>query len=250
MSAPHRTSEFWLAALRREGTAFRAAVAGAALTEEVPPCPGWTLRDLVAHLGGVYRLQRDRVVRGVTTTPARARPQPPEGADLLSWWDEAFAELVHTLETIDPEMPAWNWTVQPQKAIFWHRRMAHETAIHRWDAQVAVGLPEPVEQKLAVDGIDEVLDSWLPAGQRKGPTDRRGVVRLEATDADNRWAVRVRGEGITLLDIDSWFDAEPDAQAAAIGSASDLLLALYGRVPLNVLEIQGDPQLVAALRTG
>jgi uncharacterized protein (TIGR03083 family) len=251
MSAPHRTRDFWLAALRREGAAFRAAVTGASLDVAVPPCPEWVLRDLVGHLGGIYRMQRARVVRGVTTMPDRTPPAPPtDDGELLAWWDGAFAELVETLATIDPEMPAWNWTVQPQKAIFWHRRMAHETAIHRWDAQVSVGLPEPIQQALAVDGIDEVLDSWLPAGQRKGPTDRLGLIRLDATDAENHWVVRIRNEGIALLDIDSWFDAEPDAQAAAIGSASDLLLALYGRVPLNVLEIQGDPQLVAALRTG
>jgi uncharacterized protein (TIGR03083 family) len=157
---------------------------------------------------------------------------------------------VESLASVNEDLPAWNWSVQPHRAIFWHRRMAHETAVHRWDAQVSVGLPEPVNTALAVDGIDEVLDSFLPAGRRKGPTDLKGVVRLEARDAENHWAVRIRGEGISLLDIDSWFDAEPHAQAAAMGSASDLLLALWGRIPLNVLTIQGDPQLVSALRTG
>jgi uncharacterized protein (TIGR03083 family) len=252
MSAPHRTKDFWLGALRGEEAAFRAAVSEPVFAEPVPSCPDWTVRDLVVHLGTIYRRQRARVVRGVTSKPEGPEPVtvPEDDAALLPWFDEGYAALLHTLETIDPEMPAWNWTVQPQKAIFWHRRMAHETAIHRWDAQVAVGLPEPIPQALAVDGIDEVLDSWLPGGRRLGPVDRTGVIRLDASDADNRWAVRVRNEGITLLDIDSWFDAEPDAQAAAIGSASDLLLALYGRIPLSTLEIQGDPTLVSTLRTG
>jgi hypothetical protein len=89
-----------------------------------------------------------------------------------------------------------------------------------------------------------------PGGRRKGPGDRTGVVRLEARDTGARWAVRLRGIGVTLLDTDSWFGDEPKAQAAAIGTASDLDLALYGRIPLTVLTLQGDAELVSALRTG
>jgi len=253
MSAPSRTKEFWLNALRHEGAAFRTAVDAARFDAPVPPCPGWTVRDLVGHLGSVYRWQRANMLRGVTTAPEGGRPAPPAlgNDELLAWWDEAYAEMLGSLERIDPDAPAWNWSVQPHKAIFWHRRMAHETAIHRWDAQVSsTGLSEPIEHNLAADGIDEVLDSWLPAGRGTGPSHRTGVVRLEATDAEARWAVRIRVNGVTLLDTDSWFDAEPDAQAAAIGTASDLDLALWGRVPLTVLTLQGDAELVNALRVG
>jgi len=251
MSAPSHTKAFWLDALRREGAAFRAAIDPDRLSEPVPPCPEWTVRDLVGHLGSVYLRQRAHLIRGVTSKPEAPWPTPPEGdAALLTWWDEAYQQMVASLQEVEPDLPAWNWTVQPPKAIFWHRRMAHETAIHRWDAQVSVGLPEPLDTALAVDGVDEVLDSWLPAGRRKGPTDRTGVVRLEASDAEARWAVRIRANGVTLLDTDSWFSDEPDAQAAAIGTASDLDLVLYGRVPLTVLTLQGDAELVNALRTG
>lgn len=251
MSAHRRDKDFWLGALRREGAAFRAAIDVEQLSAEVPPCPEWTVRDLVGHLGSVYRWHRAHLTRGVTTPPEGARPQPPaDDAELLGWWDDAYRDLLAALDEVDPELPAWNWSVQPPKALFWHRRMAQETAIHRWDAQVSVGLPEPIDTGLAVDGVDEVLDSFLPAGRRKGPTHHTGVVRLEATDAEARWAVRIRQNGVTLLDTHSWFDAEPDAQAAAIGTASDLHLALWGRVPLTVLTLQGDPDLVNALRTG
>ncbi len=209
------------------------------------------MRDLVGHLGAVYRRQRAHVVRGVTSKPEEPWPAPPAGDEiLLGWWDEGYAALVSTLEQLEPDSPAWNPMVQPLKAIFWHRRMAHETAIHRWDAQVSVGLPEPLETELAVDGVDEVLDSWLPARRANTPTDHTGVVRLEASDAEARWAVRIRANGVTLLDTDSWFSDEPDAQAAAIGTASDLHLALMGRVPLTVLTLQGDAELIKGLRVG
>ena len=46
---------------------------------------------------------------------------------------------IDTLEALDPESPAWNWAPQAKKAGFWHRRMAHETSVHRWDTQMALG---------------------------------------------------------------------------------------------------------------
>jgi len=103
-----------------------------------------------------------------------------------------------------------------------------------------------------VDGVAEVLDSWLPAGRRRGPTDRLGVVQLSATDIDQDWFVRLRGEaGIALLDTATLLDTDdPHARVLARGTASDLLLALYGRVPFDVLEVTGDAALLESLRIG
>jgi uncharacterized protein (TIGR03083 family) len=250
MSAPSRTKEFWLDAMRREGAAFRAAVTAADPAQPVPSCPDWTVQDLVSHLGTVYRGQHARLIRGVDTKPTEPFPATPglTGDELLRWWDESFALMYDTLAGTDPDAVAWNWSVKPSKAAFWHRRMAHETAMHRWDAQVAIGLAEPVETDLAVDGVDEVLDTFLPAGRQAQPAEHPGVVRLHANDADVTWAVRIRPNGVSVLDIDSWFHSEPEAQAAAIGAASDLDLALWGRVQLSVLTLQGDVGLLSALR--
>jgi hypothetical protein len=155
------------------------------------------------------------------------------------------------LDALDPGLPAWNWAPQAKRAEFWQRRAAHETAIHRWDAQMAVGLSEPIEAKLAADGVTEVLDSWLPAGIRKGPLDRRGMIALHGLDVEQVWYVRIRGEGIALLDTDTLLDDdEHHERVVATGTASDLELALYGRVPFDVLEINGDAGLLEALRTG
>jgi uncharacterized protein (TIGR03083 family) len=193
------------------------------------------------------------VTRGSTSRPERpAADQAAEGQAPLARWDEAYAELLRVLERIEPDLPAWNWAPQAKKAVFWHRRMAHETAVHRWDAQVASGPAEPVEAKLAADGVTEVLDSWLPSGRRRGDTDGvRGIVALNAADIGQVWYVRLRGEGIALLDTDTLLDDDhPHERAQATGTASDLLLALYGRVPFDVLEVAGDPRLLQALRTG
>jgi uncharacterized protein (TIGR03083 family) len=253
MSKAHGSKDFWLAGLRADGASFRAAVATAdSLDRPVPPCPDWSLLDLIHHLGNVYHFVAEHVARGEVGPPPRPAPELPPADEAAAWWDTRYTELLALLDGLDPALPAWNWAPQPKKAVFWHRRMAHETAIHRWDAQSAVGLPEPVEAKLAADGITEVLDTWLPAGRRLGPTDRKGIVALHATDAATTWYVRLRGEGIALLDTDTLLDddAHQHERAVATATSSDLLLALYGRIAFDVLELSGEVGLLPALRTG
>ncbi|ASW56904.1 maleylpyruvate isomerase family mycothiol-dependent enzyme [Plantactinospora sp. KBS50] len=251
MSRLHGTKDFWIGALRAEGPAFRAAVAEAPPETPVPSCPGWTTDDLARHLAGVYGWVSEHVARGVTAAPPARNTDdaPPEGTGAVQWWQDAYDRLLAQLEGLDPEAPAWNWAPQPKKAAFWHRRMAHETAVHRWDAQMALAAAEPIEAKLAADGVSEVLDTWLPAGRRQDPGPWQGVAQLVAVDAGQEWFLRLRGEGVALLDTDTILDDDDHhARVHAVGSASDLLLALYGRVDLDVLEISGDAALLRGLR--
>ncbi|SHN45657.1 maleylpyruvate isomerase family mycothiol-dependent enzyme [Cryptosporangium aurantiacum] len=252
MSENRLTADFWLDSLRREGAAFRTAVTPETLATPVPSCPEWNVEQLVAHVGEVYRFHAAHLVRGVSTPPDEEPMDVPSGPAVLEWWDDSFRTIIAALESTDPAAPAWNWSIQEPVAQFWFRRMAHETAMHRWDAQLAAGaaLTEPIETRLAVDGVDEALDTFLPAGHRAGPDNLRGVVTLRCTDADGHWAVRLRGTGMSLLDTGTVFDDPPHAQTAVSGHASDLLLALWGRVPLAVLTVEGNPELPQALLVG
>ncbi|ROO51385.1 uncharacterized protein (TIGR03083 family) [Micromonospora sp. Llam0] len=253
MSRLHGSKDFWLGALRADGPAFRAAVAQVPLDAPVPSCPDWTVVDLVHHLGAVYAWVREHVVRGVVDPPTVRSEMTgrPGGDEALVWWQQEFDALVNLLDGIDPELPAWNWAPQAKKAAFWPRRIAHETAVHRWDAQTAIAGVEPVEAKLAADGISEVLDSWLPAGRRRSHQPAYGVAHLVATDAEQEWYVRLRGEGMALLDTDTILDSDDHhTRTLATGTASDLLLGLWGRVQFDVLDVSGDATLLDALRVG
>jgi uncharacterized protein (TIGR03083 family) len=251
MSKPHGNKDSWLAALRAEGAGLHTAVENGDLESEVPTCPGWTLGHLAFHVGAVYQRVTQHIMRGVVSKPEPAHIEPEEGHP-LTYFDRHYSEILRVLDQVDPDLPAWNPVPQSKKASYWHRRLAVETAVHRWDAQVASGPAEPVEAKLATDGITEVIDSLLPGGKRKGPTEGvRGIVALHAVDISQNWYVRLRGEGVALLDTDTLLDDDhPHERAQATGSASDVLLALYGRVPFDVLEVAGDPRLLQALRTG
>lgn len=256
----HGSKELWLAALRTDGPPMRAAfeeVAGSetGLAAPVPSCPEWTVLDLVHHVSKIYLTVRSHVSRGVTSRPedhpARELGELPTGAAAVQWWTDEYEALLELFDTLDPQLAAWNWAPQSKQASFWFRRMAHETAVHRWDAQTAVGRVEPIETALAADTVAEVLDSWLPAGRRRGPADRTGVVQLVATDAEQEWFVRLRNEGVALLDTATWLDHDDHhTRVLARGTASDLALALWGRVPFDVLEIAGEASLLEPLLVG
>jgi len=96
-----------------------------------------------------------------------------------------------------------------------------------------------------------VLDTWLPAGRRRTPGDKVGMIALHAVDLDQVWYVRLRGAGIALLDTGTILDSDDHhQQAEASGTASELLLTLWGRLPADVLVTNGDPRLLSALQTG
>lgn len=240
--------DFWIAALRADGQAFTSAASDLDLATPVPSCPEWTVAELVSHLGRVYEWVW-LVLEAGGERPAR--PEHREaGPGVLTWFDEQFAGLLAALEAADPAAPAWNWSTQPHTAGFWARRMAHETAVHRWDVQMTVGMADPVEPELAADGVSEVLDTLLPAGKGTSDTAADGVVRVNATDLDRTWLLRLRPEGITLLDESAVLDESAQAQTRVGGTASDLLLGLWGRLIPSALAVEGDPARFAALRTG
>jgi uncharacterized protein (TIGR03083 family) len=255
VSRTHGTKDFWLTALRTDGAALVAAVGqGGVLGAPVPSCPGWTVGDLVRHVGGVYRRTRNHAGTGVVDEgwgPVVVPEDAPPGDDerVVEWLRAELGQIETFLEGLDPDLPAWNWAPQARIAGFWIRRTAHETAVHRWDSQLATGLPEPLESKLAGDTVAEALDTFLPAGRRPAPTEVHGVVQLTAVDLGQEWYVRLRGGGVSLLDTDTLLDDDTHpTRAVASGTASDLALALWGRVTFDVLETAGDDTLLEALR--
>ena len=148
--------------------------------------------------------------------------------------------LADALAAAGPSVELWSWTDQPTTG-FWARRQAVETAVHRYDAQLTAGAPQPVEHELAVDGIDGLfwlIPFWPWADRVRGDGE---TLHLHCTDGEGEWLVRLRTDGVDVT------REHAKGDVAARGSASDLLLFLYGRVPIEHLEVFGDPR---SSRTG
>jgi uncharacterized protein (TIGR03083 family) len=220
--------------LRADGDAL-ADAAETAMDRPVPSCPGWVGRDVVAHTGKVHRLIGDRVRRGSTSQDDVEQPVIPEGDAVLGWYREGLDELLATLAEADPGKPVWNWSsIWPDTAAFWPRRMAHETSVHRVDAQLAADASRPIDTALAADGVDEFLMVHFAedAGELTGAGE---AVRLRTADAPGEWTVTAGEGGATIA-----AGAAGDAAATIAGGASDLVLALWRRVPLDALAVSGD----------
>lgn len=229
--------EEWLEALR-SGTAAVAATPPEYLDQDAPSCPGWTARDLVAHLGGVHRWSVGILV-GQKVPYADLDPEAPAGEDVLEWYTERADNLITTLTSSDPD--AQTKSLFGERPVrFWYRRQAHEVAVHRWDIEHAYRGWDaaPIDAALAADGIGEWSEVFTPRriGRDGGtPQDLQGArILLQANDGGGSWLLRADAESIGIVDE----DVAPDAVITA--STSDLLLALWHRVPLSRVTVDGD----------
>lgn len=224
----------YVSALRRDGSRLAAAAADA-LDKPVAACPGWNVADLVWHTGEVHHFWRQIASGAVAGPEDHSEPERPYDADLVPWFRTGLELIASTLENVDPATPVWTWAPQ-QDAAFVQRRMAQETAVHCWDTLEASGEDEPIEQRLAVDGIDEFFAFML--ADSSPPDDLAGGVHLHATDCPGEWLVRSHG--------DTWEVTHGHAKgdAAVRATASDLLLLLWRRRSADDLETYGDRQVL------
>jgi uncharacterized protein (TIGR03083 family) len=232
----------YLKALRRDGDALLHA-AGRNPVAAVPSCPGWSVNDLLAHLGGVYRYVA-RQARSEERLPGDDTELAPEVVPAQT--ADALAELQVVLAETDPQAPAWNWDRDaPDVAGYWRRRMAVETLVHRWDVENAGGTPGPLDPELSCDGVDEALTRFLPRRRGRLKEEIVGTAHLHATDTPagvvSEWTVDLGPRGAVGIRR-----THEKADAALRGPAGELLLAVWGR-PAQ-LERFGDEQIAAAIR--
>jgi uncharacterized protein (TIGR03083 family) len=238
----------YLDEVRIQADAFGAAAVAAGPDAVVPTCPDWTVERLVQHIAKIYNW----VARALDTEPDGARPspdKPPEGWDqLLTWRDEQVGTMLTTLRERGPDSPAWTFD-KSGTAGFWARRQAHETAIHRLDAEHALAgsdAPTAVPRlvfapALAADGVDEAIVQMFPRGTKPG--ERSGTVLFHAADAGRAWLVTLRaGEALEVGPA-----TEIDTDASVVGTADAVYRAVWRRPSTAV--VSGDHTLVAALRT-
>jgi uncharacterized protein (TIGR03083 family) len=218
--------------LRADGAAL-AAAARRDLGASVPSCPGWTVGDLVFHTGEVHRGKTLIVEQGLQSPPEWESPKDLPDEHLVEWFEEGLEKLAQVLETSDPNQPVWNWSSRaPQTVAFWPRRMAHETSVHRWDAQAAVGTPDPIDSDLAADGVEEFFFVHMPEEESHRPLD--GTIHLHRTDGPGEWFVRFDASGVNVT------REHEKGDVAVRGPASDLVLLLWRRIRPQDVEIFGD----------
>jgi uncharacterized protein (TIGR03083 family) len=241
--------------------AFRAAIMSAPdLDVKVPTCPEWTLLDLVRHLGGVHRFYTAAVEAGPASAPPaesvseRAGTAPLEREPLLAWSAASTRQLLDTLREAGPDRGCWTWwglSQSPQTSGAVARHQLQEVTVHTYDAQITLGAPRPLPDEAALDGVDEFLSTCC-AWTAPWPHEA-AAVDFHATEGRS-WRLSLSADGARAARLPApgtvpAVGEGPDVAFAAIrGTAAELVLVFYDRIPIDSLQVDGERRLFDLVR--
>ena len=239
-------------ALRRQGDLLAAAATRSGLDASVPPCPPWQVRDLLRHTGYIHRW----AARHITECPDTVLDGPSEadilrgGAadpDLLAWFRAGHAALVETLSSADPGLQCATFIDAPSPLAFWARRQAHETAIHRADAESALGNRPEYAPGFAADGVDELIMGFGQRRKYRPSAEHTGDMDVRTTDTGHAWHVGTEDGRIQARREPTPPGSARAAGCTVTGPASGLYLFLWHRSDAAQagVTITGDPALLA-----
>ena len=224
-------------ALGAAATVLRANAAAAGLEAPVPTCPGWTVRDLVAHQGMVHRWAASHLRGHPDDDPDATERAGLASADLLGWFDDGATDLLQAVVDAPDDLDALVFLHDaPAPRLFWARRQCHETTIHAVDALGARLGRAPradetwIRPAIALDGIDELLTGFVP--RRKQGVSREPLRLLVAPMSTTRaWLLDIapdRPPVVERLEIDAG-RAVPAHDALVTGEPVEVQLRLWSR---------------------
>ncbi|MEM7093328.1 MAG: maleylpyruvate isomerase N-terminal domain-containing protein [Actinomycetota bacterium] len=224
----------------------------------VPSCGDWTIADLAYHLYEVQAFWVHIIDQRPAGPEAYTPPDVP--ADLATALRSVAGRLIDVLASADLEDAAWSWS-DDHTVGFTVRRQIHESMVHWCDGLLAapadLGLPD-FDPRLAADGVDELVDVML-TGIPDWATFLPSVqfVRLHAADTDDIWTMSLGEISGTSSQTGVTYDGLLAAERVADdihpdltirGSALNLLLWMWGRVPVSALELVGDSEIADVVR--
>ena len=230
-----------LDAIARDGSAFANACALTDLDRRVLACPDWSVGDLLWHLTQAHSFWTQVVVqRSTTDRPSHVLARPADGA-LLDLYRAGLSNLLGALGDADDDAKVWTFT-DDHSVAFVIRRVAHETAIHSWDACQAAQIDRVTDPQLCSDGIDEFLTHFIGRPDADAQAVG-GSVHIHCADVAGEWTLFPTA-------TDAGFQLERahiKGDCALRGTAADLLAALWRRTPSSDAELIGGISIVGDL---
>jgi uncharacterized protein (TIGR03083 family) len=207
----------------------------------VPWSDRWSVGTVARHVAGTHHVVAEIVRRrpdgdfglfNDLQTPAKGSPE------FVDWFRLGTDALLAQLSTVPPEEECWSWFAKGGRVGWWARRMALEAVIHRWDTDAAQGRDFVLAPDIAADGVDEYLDVFVAASRSAVDAPAGPTIGFECSDRTDAWWLDLSAHGDRALSRD------PRTASVRIrGTAQDLLLLVWGRVPVSSesgVEVLGD----------
>jgi len=235
-------------ALQREGQLLAAAATREELDTPIPTCPDWRIRDLIRHVGGVHRWATgyvgDRRTEVWDVDLDDIVGTWPEDYGLIAWFREGLSRLVHTLASAPSDLNCLTFLAAPSPLAMWARRQAHETAIHRVDAESPGSTITKFHPAFAADGVDELLSCFITRPGRGPKVSSPCSIHVHTTDTCDDWYMQIGLENVVTSRHSN------PADCTITGTASDLYLLLWNRRNDAGINVNGDRNLLSLWREG
>lgn len=189
--------------------------------KKVPSCPGWTLLDLVTHIGEVQEFWSHCIQEGNVNVHWQGEVKGAEShLDAAEHLRYQTKLLTDAIQCTPATAPCWTWWEEPQTVSAVARHQVQEAEVHRWDAELTVAEPSPIPLEIAVDAISEFLQV------RRSTIEKLKLphIHLMASEVNSEWHL---GDSAT-------------GNIRMVGLASDLVLFLTGRCLIEKFEVSGD----------
>lgn len=230
------------AALLAENRLFAELLRNADPATPVPTCPGWTLKQLLRHVGRgdhwAAQIVEDRLTEYLDPRTVRDGKPPDDADGAIDWLYGGAQAVVDAVERVGAGPEVWTF-LGPRPAPWWTRRRLHEVTVHRADAALALGADYHLSAERAADGLTEWLERVeIQAVEAPLPLADGQTLQLRA-EGGGDWTLRGHG-GAVSLSAEHVHDA--DADAVVSGPATALLLTTVRRLPPDCpqITVKGD----------
>lgn len=240
-----------------EGDRFAAVADQGELSVGIAACPGWDMADLVRHLGMIHLWAAANVAfpepdwKDVEELPDLVRYWPelagesgeyPKDAELVGWYRKTLANLIEVLKSAPADIAAFTFLPAPTPLTMWSRRQASEIAIHRFDAEQARGEASRFDSEFATDMLDELLSGFAPRPRREAlDVEAAKNIHVHAGDVGEHWFLTIGPDGVQTT---REANQSREADLTTTGTAAELYLLYWNRIPDSSVTLDGDHNLM------
>jgi uncharacterized protein (TIGR03083 family) len=222
----------------------------------VPTTPGWTITDLVEHVGQAQHWVAELIERRITDPtrlPAEFAVLPTDPGEWQAWLAASAQRVASSCAGDALDAPVFNAAGDERTGTrFWMSSVLNETVLHGLDAADAAIRPADIAADVAAALISNHLAMLTsPTWEMQRPESAHAIrgtgqtlqwLATDTADDAGAWFVGRRPDRVT------WKPGTQQAGVTVTGPARSLLLILTRRLPLTDrratgISVDGDADL-------